>query len=395
MDNAIVEELASYKEKLVEAGFHPQTIRAYSRKLKEFLEACPGTIDAGKEEAAEAIESHIASSPTAYDDFMLSASLRKWHLLRFGEKLGKIRLDPASFATSPQIAAEVGRYRTRLESDALCSEVVKSWCSAVAAFLGWRFPDGEVDAQALGGGDVIEYLSTVKAHLVPNAAATEATRLKRYLQMLAEEDPSRPDGLPFAPACWGTSSLPRTIGEDELAAMMSAETNPEVGSRNRAALMLMANMGLRCCEVAALTLDDVDFRNGTVSVPATKGCDSRKLPLESSAGEALAEYVAHHRPESESRAVFLRNKSHRGEPMSRSQMRNSLRYQARLAGVEGFATHMLRRRAATAMVERGVPMKVVADVLGHAEVQTTKAYLRIDVEGLRAAAADWPGDGRG
>ena len=111
MDNAIVEELASYKEKLVEAGFHPQTIRAYSRKLKEFLEACPGAIDAGKEEAAEAIESHIASSPTAYDDFMLSAGLRKWHLLRFGEKLGKIRLDPASFATSPQIAAEVGRYR--------------------------------------------------------------------------------------------------------------------------------------------------------------------------------------------------------------------------------------------------------------------------------------------
>ena len=395
MDNAIVEELASYKEKLVEAGFHPQTIRAYSRKLKEFLEACPGTINAGKDESAEAIESYIASSPTSYDDFVLSAGLRKWHWLRFGEKLGKTRLDPTSFAASPQIAAEVGRYRARLESDALCGEVVESWCRAVAAFLGWRFPGGEVDVRALGGGDVIEYLSTAKAHLVPNAAATEATRLKRYLQMLAEEDPSRPDGLPFAPACWGTSSLPRAIGEDELAAMMSAEASPEVGSRNRAVLLLMANMGLRCCEVAALTLDDVDFRNGTVNVPATKSCDSRKLPLEAGAGAALAEYVAHHRPASDSRAVFLRNKSHRGEPMSKSQMRNSLRYQARLAGVEGFATHMLRRRAATAMVERGVPMKVVADVLGHAEVQTTMAYLRIDIEGLRAAAADWPGDGRG
>ena len=40
-------------------------------------------------------------------------------------------------------------------------------------------------------------------------------------------------------------------------------------------------------------------------------------------------------------------------------------------------------------------MKVVADVLGHAEVQTTDAYLRIDIEGLRAVAGDWPGDGRG
>ena len=76
-------------------------------------------------------------------------------------------------------------------------------------------------------------------------------------------------------------------------------------------------------------------------------------------------------------------------------MRGSLRYQARLAGVGDFGTHMLRRRAATSMVAAGTPMKVVADVLGHAEVQTTTAYLRIDVEGLRAVAAEWPGDGRG
>jgi site-specific recombinase XerD len=93
--------------------------------------------------------------------------------------------------------------------------------------------------------------------------------------------------------------------------------------------------------------------------------------------------------------VFLRNKSHRGDPMSLPQMRNSLRYQARLAGVGDFGTHMLRRRAATSMVAAGTPMKVVADVLGHAEVQTTTAYLRIDLEGLRAVAAEWPGDGRG
>lgn len=81
--------------------------------------------------------------------------------------------------------------------------------------------------------------------------------------------------------------------------------------------------------------------------------------------------------------------------MSLSQMRNSLRYQARLAGIPDFGTHMLRRRAATSMVERGTPLKVVADVLGHAEIQTSKAYLRIDVEGLRAVASDWPGDHRG
>jgi site-specific recombinase XerD len=185
------------------------------------------------------------------------------------------------------------------------------------------------------------------------------------------------------------------ITDEELGAILSVRSYDEVGSRNRAALLLMANMGLRCCEVVALTLDDVDFRNGTVNVTAAKCQDARTLPLEAGAGAALADYICHHRPGSTSRAVFLRNKSHRGDPMSLPQMRNSLRYQARLAGVGDFGTHMLRRRAATSMVAAGTPMKVVADVLGHAEVQTTTAYLRIDVEGLRAVAAEWPGDGRG
>jgi site-specific recombinase XerD len=122
------------------------------------------------------------------------------------------------------------------------------------------------------------------------------------------------------------------VDEGELGAVLSARTNPEVRSRNRAALLLTANMGLRCREVVTLSLDDVDFRNGTAAVAATKCQDARMPPLEAGACEALADYVAHHRPRSDSRAVFLLNKSHRGEPMSLPQMRGSLRYQARLAG---------------------------------------------------------------
>jgi len=395
MENAIAEELQRYQGKLLELGFHPQSARAYKRKLKEFLEVAPGIVDAGERESADAIEAYIESAPTAYDDCAMQASLRKWHFLRFGEKLGRVRVRLEDFATSPQIEAEVARFRERLESDAMTPACIAARCSTAAMFLGWRFPDGEVDPSVVDDRSALGYLASVKSHLSPGSAKVEATKLKRYLRFLREGDPDRRPGLPIAPACWGSDALPRMIGDDELASIMSVATGPEVGSRNRAVLLLMANMGLRCCEVASLTLDDVDFRNGAVRVPAVKGRDERKLPLELEAGAALADYVARHRPRSESRAVFLRNKSHRGEPMSVSQMRNSLRYQAKLAGIGDFGTHMLRRRAATSMVERGVPMKVVADVLGHADVQTTDAYLRIDVEGLREVAGEWPGDRRG
>lgn len=395
MNDTIKCELASYEARLSELGFHPKTVSAYVRELEEFLEANPQALDAGEDGSADAVGDYLDAAPVAYDDHTRAASLRKWHLLRFGSQLGRRRLSAADFATSPRIEDELGRLRARLESDGLTPAVVCAHCSVVAMFLGWLFPDGTVRAGEIDEAAALAFLSEEKSHLLPSSARVDATRIGRYLRLLSEEDPSRPEGLPFAPACWGTSSLPRAIGEDELAAILSAQSNAEVGSRNRAALLLMANMGLRCCEVVALTLDDVDFRNGTVHVRATKCQDGRRLPLEEGAGAALADYVANHRPRGASRSVFLRNKHRRGEPMTLSQMRGSLRYQARLAGVGDFGTHMLRRRAATSMVAAGTPMKVVADVLGHAEVQTTSTYLRIDVEGLRSVAAGWPGDGRG
>lgn len=394
MNDATTRELARFEERLNEMGFHPKTTSAYLRKLREFLAACPHVLDADEADSAAAINSFIGGG-VAYDDHTRNASLRKWHLLRFGTRVGRKRLDATDFATSTQIDAEVGRLRERLVSDGLTPAVVNAHCSVVGMFLGWLFPDGVVLADAIDEASALEFITSEKSHLKPTSAKVEATRIERYLRLLSEEDPARRKGLPFAPACWGTSSLPRMIDEGELGAILSSQTNPEVGSRNRAALLLMANMGLRCCEVVALALDDVDFRNGTVTVAATKCQDARMLPLEEGAGTALVDYICRHRPRSASRAIFLRNKSHRGEPMSLPQMRNSLRYQARLAGVGDFGTHMLRRRAATSMVAAGTPMKVVADVLGHAEVQTTTAYLRIDLEGLRAVAAEWPGDGRG
>ena len=394
MNDATKLELARFEGRLNEMGFHPKTVSAYSRKLREFLAAYPHVLDADEADSAEAIDAFIGGV-IAYDDHARNASLRKWHWMRFGMRIGRRRLDPADFATSPQIEAEVARLRARIESDGLTPAVVDAHCSVVGMFLGWLFPDGVVVKESVDEASALGFIKSEKSHLKPTSAKVEATRIARYLRLLSEEDSSRKRGLPFAQACWGTSTLPRMIDEAELAAILAARSCDEAGSRNRAALLLMANMGLRCCEVVALTLDDVDFRNGTVSVAAAKCQDARTLPLEEGAGAALADYICHHRPGSASRAVFLRHKSHRGEPMSLSQMRSSLRYQARLAGVGDFGTHMLRRRAATSMVAAGAPMKVVADVLGHAEVQTTNAYLRIDLEGLRAVAADWPGDGRG
>ena len=79
-----------------------------------------------------------------------------------------------------------------------------------------------------------------------------------------------PASIPVNPPSWGSRPLPRKLGEGEFLAL----TTPDGSARSvvvAVAACLMGNLGLRCCEASALTLDDIDFANATVSVAATKG----------------------------------------------------------------------------------------------------------------------------
>jgi integrase/recombinase XerD len=78
------------------------------------------------------------------------------------------------------------------------------------------------------------------------------------------------------------------------------------GKRDWAILMLLVTYGLRGREVAALTLDDIDWKRDHLRVPERKAGHSTAFPLSPSVGEALADYLQHGRPWSDERRVFLR-----------------------------------------------------------------------------------------
>ena len=77
MNDPIARELASYERRLEDMGFHPKSVGAYSRKLREFLGANPHVLDAGEADAAAAINDFMGAG-VAYDDHTRDASLRKW-----------------------------------------------------------------------------------------------------------------------------------------------------------------------------------------------------------------------------------------------------------------------------------------------------------------------------
>ena len=161
-----------------------------------------------------------------------------------------------------------------------------------------------------------------------------------------------------------------------------------------AMLLLMGNLGLRRSDVALLGVDDVAWSDGVLRVRDSKSVSDRSIPIDAETGHALQDYVMNGRPRVRGGALFLPcGNERRGERMSFEQVGNAMGLVAQKAGVRFSGTHSLRRGVASNMVNGGVPVKFVADILGHESVKTTMGYFRVDAGRLRLAASPWPGEG--
>jgi site-specific recombinase XerD len=174
------------------------------------------------------------------------------------------------------------------------------------------------------------------------------------------------------------------------------DTSHPVGLRDKAILLLLATLGLRGHEVRALELRDIAWRAGEIRLPRTKTRRERLLPLLHEVGAALADYLLHGRPSLAVPQVFLRHLAPPGPLTSASSIAWIVRRNLHRAGiaVTRGGAHMLRHSLASKMVNAGVPIESVADVLGHASIDTTAIYTKVDTTTLAAVALPFPGGAR-
>ena len=108
------------------------------------------------------------------------------------------------------------------------------------------------------------------------------------------------------------------------------------GKRDYAILLLLVTYGLRSREIAALTLDDIDWKRERLAVPSRKAGHSTAFPLSSAVGEAIVDYLQHGRPQTTDRQVFFRAArrwSRSGTPRSRAARHYLLRPGSRSHGL--------------------------------------------------------------
>jgi site-specific recombinase XerD len=193
---------------------------------------------------------------------------------------------------------------------------------------------------------------------------------------------------------WRLQALPRHLPWEEVQAVIdSVDTSTPLGLRDKAVLVLIATLGLRNQEVRNLQLDDIRWRAGEIRLAETKSRRERALPLPEEVGAAIADYVLHGRPRVPAPHIFMRHRAPQGPITSTHGIADIVRKHLRRAGVRApsWGAHVLRHSLATRMVKEGVAIKQIADVLGHANIDTTAIYTKVDTRSLSAVALPFPG----
>ena len=267
----------------------------------------------------------------------------------------------------------------------------------IGRFLIHIFPAGGLEFSQLGPRVVRDFFAVQCQGYQPGSAQVVASSVRSYLRFRALRHADSVEALiaviPQA-ACWRLASLPEYLSQEELARLMSAfeQADPQ-RQRDYAIVRCLVDLGLRSFEVAALRLDDIDWKNATLTIRVGKSHRVDVLPLPAVTGHAIANYLRKARPETESRAVFVRHRAPLDVPVGAGIIRSVVRQAAARSGLAGrlHGPHRLRHSAATRMLRGGATLKEIADVLRHRSLDTTAVYAKVDLPRLSAIAQPWPG----
>lgn len=233
--------------------------------------------------------------------------------------------------------------------------------------------------------------------------------LRTFLRFLVSAGavPTGLDQQIDTPRVYRDERLPRALPWETVQSFLRTidRTSPR-GCRDYAIFLLIATYGLRACDVAALTLDDIEWRSRRIRIRQRKTANDLGLPLTDAVGTAVLEYLQRGRPSPETkervvlnvelcrptcRQVFLRCRRP-AEPLGPTALSEAFYVWAQRSGlpIPFHGVHCLRHSYAVHLLRTGTSLKTIGDLLGHRSPESTCVYLRLDIEDLRDVALDFP-----
>ncbi len=279
-------------------------------------------------------------------------------------------------------------YLANLSAERGVSEnTLAAYRSDLTPFLAYLRCENVTQVDGIRPGHVYGFLASLRrAGLAPASLSRKTISLKLWMQYLCREelietDPSLAVDPPKSPL-----RLPTTLSLPEIERLLTAPpTDAPEGLRDRAMLETMYGCGLRVSELVTLQSASVDLRARLVQ-PYGKGKKERLVPLGDGVAETLTAYLNMARPQLLAKKpltpfLFV---TKRGGPMTRHHFLVLVKQYARQAGIaRTISPHALRHSFATHLLSGGADLRAIQEMLGHASIQTTQRYTRVDVARLR------------
>ena len=266
----------------------------------------------------------------------------------------------------------------------------------IRGFLTACFGTEPPDWSALTAAQITTFVSQEAAKRRNAGRKQPAVAVRSFLRFLVFRGAIRP-GLEAAaplPPQWKYASLPPRLTPEDVERVLAVyHDETAISLRNRAILFFLARLGLRAQDVVSLCLDDIDWADGRFDLRPGKSRRARTLPLPHDVGQAVVAYVQNGRPQSTSRAVFVRSRPP-FRALTSAALWAIVRHAFTHAGLvvpPGIASHIFRHTVASQMVNHGASFKDVAEVLGHQSIETTGIYAKLDLAALAAVALPWGG----
>jgi integrase/recombinase XerD len=395
LSGPLAEHAQEFRPYLVELGYSASPIKKHLQLLTH-LDRWLGAEAIALDQLDEAVAEPFFERRRQEGRSNLLTTQALVPLLGYLRRKGALAGPPRRDEEGP-CGAVLARFRTYLLSErGVVEGTARFYLHVARLFLSARGRDLDLGLGQLMASDITNFTAAACAGRSISSSRQVVSALRCLLRFLRFEGLAPPALDQAVLSVAGSDpSLPRGASPAQVEAVLaSCERNSAMGLRDYAILALLARLGLRDGELVALELGDIDWRAGEVHLKR-KGGRRERLPLTAEAGAALAAYLAHGRPKSQSRSVFLRHYAPITGLSGTGAVRDILAKACRRAGCPYMSPHRLRHSLASAMLAAGVPLYDIGQVLGHRSPRATATYAKVDfiaLGGLAGRGRRWAGE---
>jgi integrase/recombinase XerD len=275
----------------------------------------------------------------------------------------------------------------------LSTVTVESYVRIIHCFLCKRFPKSEVLLKNLTSAEINKFVFEQTKVYSLGYVKKITTALRSFLIYLLFSGDVKVNLAASIPTVADRSQveLPKYLPTEDVNKLLrSCDQTRAVGIRDYALLILMARLGLRTKEILKITLDDINWETGILTVHG-KGGYQEQLPIPKDVGQAIGAYLKKVRPKCDMRGLFVSTKGPIKE-LTRNSLCSMVRHTCQRVGLSPphQGPYLLRHSLATRMLREGVTMREIAEILRHRSLNTTRIYAKVDLKSLREIAKPWP-----